>query len=107
MANMKIVFATEALRNECNNQEQLIKRHGANSARLVRQRLDELFNAEVLADMRSMPHVTLIAGEGSALALEVGLRLHLVFRPAMPPGADGEWDWKKVDSLVVMGLVRP
>ena len=104
---MKIVFANDALRNECNNQDILIKRHGANTARLVRQRLDELFNAEVLADMRSMPHVTFLEGAGSALALEVGLRLHLVFRPAHAEGGDGAWDWKKVDSIVVMGLVRP
>ena len=38
---MRIVFGDEALKNECNNQVLLIKRLGANRARLIRQLLAE------------------------------------------------------------------
>jgi hypothetical protein len=102
---MKILFATDELRNECNNQELLIKRYGAHRARLVRQRLDEMFNAEVLADMRAMPHLTFLDAEGSsAFELDVGNPYRLAFRPSQP--GDGERDWKKVDSIIILGLIK-
>ncbi len=104
---MKIVFANEALRIECNNQELLVKRYGTALARILRQRLDELFNAQSLDEMRSMPHVA-IAGSlsGSAdlrLELEAGNRL--VFRPHPPSKhSQGGMDWGKIDSIIILGL---
>jgi hypothetical protein len=103
---MKILFATEALKNECNNQDLLVRRLGAHRARLLRQRLDELFNAEVLADIRSLPHVG-ISGQaqgGGDLALDLGAPCKLVFRPAGPVPADGVWDWNKIDSINILAL---
>ena|SRR6185436_14679179 len=104
---MRIVFASDALRDECNNQDLLVKRLGADRARLVRQRLDELFNAEVLADMRAMPHVSFLddAPQG-ALAIDVGNPYRIVFQPARPAEADGGWDWRKVDSIRILALTR-
>src|SRR5688572_8236838 len=107
---MKLLFATESFRNECNNQEQLVKRYGANRARLVRQRLDELFNAEVLEDVRSLPHVAIHAFADGAgeLAVEVGAPHWLTFRPeAAGEGAvPAPGDWKKVDCIRILGLVK-
>lgn len=104
---MKIVFANESLRNDCNNQELLVKQLGGHRARLLRQRLDELFNAEVLADVLSLPHVSIIGPpQGPAdLALDLGAPCRLLFRP-YPPFAHtpGEWDWKKIDSIIILGL---
>lgn len=102
---MKIVFANEALRNDCNNQELLIKRLGADRARVLRQRLDELFNAELLSDMRAMPHVSIsgpapVSGE---LAVDLGTPYRLVFRPA-GPGANGGNAWNKIDSIIILAL---
>lgn len=104
---MKIVFDTEDLRNECNNQESLVKRYGVQVATLLRQRLDELFNAEVLEVMRSMPHVAISGpaqGPGD-LALELGPAYRLAFRPQFQTHLQGvPWDWKKIDSIRVLGL---
>lgn len=105
---MRLSFATEEFRNECNNQELLVRRYGSERARLLRQRLDELYNAEVLEDMRRMPHVTFL-GDGAAqggLALDLGKPFRLVFRPHPEPPSPGEWDWKKIDSILIMGLQR-
>lgn len=100
---MNIVFSNDDLRNECNNQELLNKRYGALRAKMVRQRLDELFNAETLADMLSMPHLDFYGGGGaSSFELDVGNPYRLVFRPA----ADGGNDWKKVDSIIILGLIK-
>lgn len=103
---MKIVFANEALKNECNNQELLIKRLGTNRARVLRQRLDELFNAEVLADLRSFPHIGLSAPSpgGGDLALDLGPPCKLLFRPAGPHHDDSGWDWNKIDSILIVAL---
>jgi hypothetical protein len=103
---MKILFANEDLRNACNNQVMLIKRLGANRARLLRQRLDELFNADVLADVRSLPHVG-ISGPmqgGIELALDLDRSCRLLFRPAAPNPGDGGWDWNKIDSILILAL---
>lgn len=107
---MKLLFATEAFRNECNNQDRLVRSYGAHRARLIRQRLDELFNAEVLEDVRSLPHVAIheVAEGGGGLAVEVGAPLWLAFRPE-PSFAEAAFDpgnWKKVDCIRVLGLVR-
>lgn len=103
---MKIVFSNEALKNECNNQDLLIKRLGANRARVLRQRLDELFNAEVLADVRSLPHVSITppSAGGADLELDLGSPYKLVFRPEGPGAADGGLDWNKIDSIIILSL---
>ncbi len=102
---MRIVFATEALKNECNNQELLVKRLGANRARMLRQRLDELFNADVLADIRSFPHIGISAPQGDGdLSLDLGAPCRLVFRPEAPYPGNGGWDWNKIDSIIIVAL---
>jgi hypothetical protein len=105
MIRMKILFANEALKNECNNQELLIKRLGANRARVLRQRLDELFNAEVLADLRAFPHIGLSASPPNGnLAIDLGAPCKLLFRPAAPHHDDSGWDWNKIDSILILAL---
>lgn len=106
---MKIVFANDVLRNDCNNQESLVKRYGTELARVLRQRLDELFNAEVLEDMRSMPHVSITASiSGSPdLFLDLGNPYRLAFRPYPPAKySNGGTDWNKIDSILILGLIR-
>jgi hypothetical protein len=107
---MQLTFATEAFRNECNNQDLLVKRHGAVMARLIRQRLDELYNSESLADLLSLPHVAVHAWPDSPadLAVEIVRPHWLVFRPepASGEGKPGAGKWKKVDSIRITGLMR-
>lgn len=103
---MKILFANPTLEKECNNQELLVKRLGAHRARVLRQRLDELFNADVMADVRSLPHLG-ISGpprSGTDLALDLGSPYKLVFRPVVSAAGDGGWDWNKTDSIVIVAL---
>lgn len=103
---MDILFDNEELRNECNNLELLAKSYGPARAKLIRQRLDEMFNAGVLEDLRSMPHVG-IAAAGPAqepeLAMDVGAPYQLIFRPA-DGASNGIREWKKIDSVIILGL---
>ena len=103
---MKILFANDALKKECNNQEMLVKRLGPYRAKLLRQRLDELFNADVLADIRFLPHVGISGPSqgGTDLALDLGHPCKLMFRPAGAHPGDGGWDWNKIDSIIILAL---
>jgi hypothetical protein len=106
---MKIVFANENLRKDCNNQNLLVKRYGAERARVLRQRLDELFNAEVLEDMRSLPHVSISvsAQGGPDLFLDFGAPYRLVFRPhPSSKFSNSGMDWNKIDSIFILGLFK-
>ncbi|MEO6094912.1 MAG: killer suppression protein [Fibrobacteria bacterium] len=101
---MNIQFDTEELRNECNNQELLAKSYGATRARLIRQRLDEMFNAGVLEDLRSMPHVRFAEPpHGADLALDLGAPYQLIFRPT-GGSSIGIGEWKKIDSVIIRGF---
>lgn len=104
---MKIVFENGELRNDCNNQELLVKRYGSHRARLLRQRLDELFNAEVLEDVRRLPHVNIAgAPEGPGdLELDLGHPYRLAFRPhPISKHSNSGWDWNKIDSIMILEL---
>lgn len=103
---MNILFDTDELRNECNNQELLAKTYGASRARLIRQRLDEMFNAGVLEDLRSMPHVNIGGAEsaqGTDLALDLGVPYQMIFRPS-GGASNGFGEWNKIDSVIILGL---
>jgi hypothetical protein len=102
---MNLLFDTENFRNECNNQDRLVRRYGVVRARLIRQRLDELFNAEVLEDIRSLPHVAVHALVEGDLAVEVGKPMWLAFRPE-PGGNHSAQGWKKIDSITILGVVE-
>jgi len=109
-SQMQLTFATEAFRTECNNQDLLVKRHGAARARLIRQRLDELYNSESIGDLFSLPHVAVHAWPDSTagLAVEIDPPYWLVFSPetAAGGGDSGAGKWKKVDSIRITGLMR-
>ncbi len=106
---MKIIFATESLRNECNNQEALVKRLGPVRARILRQRLDELFNAESLGEIRSLPQLGLSRPprSGDDLSFDLGDSFRLVIRPVGPAALDGDRGWNKVDSILILSLRGP
>jgi hypothetical protein len=104
---MNIVFDNDELRLECNNQELLRKRYGGELAKVLRLRLDELFNAQSLDEMRSLPHIG-ISGPALAngiLQLDLTGAHRLAFRahPASKYGHGG-LDWKKIDSILILGL---
>lgn len=104
---MKILFDNEALRNDCNNLDLLVKRFGEKRARLLRRRLDDFFTAESMEDLLALPHVSITGnpeGPGN-LALDLGCPFRLLFRLIRPPRHEsGGGDWKKIDSMIILGI---
>jgi proteic killer suppression protein len=54
---MDIVFENSKFEEECNNQRLRLKKHGADRAKRILQRLDDLRDANVLEDMRNLPMI--------------------------------------------------
>lgn len=107
---MDILFKTEKLREECNNQRLMERRYGPRGAKLLRQRLDELDAAETLADIAKLPGPRCHELKGDrqdqlAVSLEGGKRLIFeVANDPIPRKDDGGLDWAQVTAILILGV---
>ncbi|ODH00644.1 killer suppression protein [Nostoc sp. KVJ20] len=106
---MDIVFNNRKFEKECNNQRLLEKNHGADRAKRIRRRLDNLRAANVLEDMRNLPGRCheLIQDRAGQLSLDLDHPYRLIFEPAdepIPTKPDGGIDWNKVTAVRILGV---
>lgn len=106
---MDIVFRNSKFEKECNDQRLLGKKHGADRAKRIRRRLDDLRAASVLEDMRNLPGRCheLIQNRAGQLALDLDHPHRLVFEPAndpIPTKPDSGLDWTKVTAVIIIGV---
>lgn len=106
---MLIDFATDDLRDNCNDTKSAKKAYGADGAKKLRRRLDDLAAAASLELMHGLPggchelHGNLSGYLG--LKLDGGRRL--VIRPTtQPPPSkpDGGLDWSQVTAITVIKI---
>lgn len=106
---MDIVYKNDKLKEECNNQRILEKKHGQKRAKRIRRRLDDLRAADVLENMRDLPgrcHELLYNRSGQ-LSLDLDHPYRLIFEPAdepIPTKLDGGIDWIKVVAVRILGV---
>lgn len=107
---MDILFQSHKLEKLCNNQSQLIKKHGPICAKLIRRRLDDLSAVECLEDMRYLPQAKcheLVGDRKGTLAVSLEYPYRLIFEPAnvpMPKKLDGGLDWAVVTVIRVLAV---
>ena len=106
---MDIVFKNKKLEKECNDQRLLEKNHGADRAKRIRRRLDNLRAANVLEDMRNLPGRCHELRHDRALQLSLDLDhpYRLIFEPAnepIPTKPDSGLDWNKVTAVRILGV---
>jgi proteic killer suppression protein len=107
---MDILFGSTKLEKECNSDTLLVRRYGAQSAKLIRRRLDELRAAESLDIISRLPQARCHELKGDrARQLSVDLKhpYRLVFEPAQAPAPQkeaGGLDWSKVTAVRVLGV---
>ena len=85
------------------------KAWGAERAKQIRRRLDDLRAASSLETMRRLPGRCheLTGDRRGQLALSVGANYRLLFEPAHDPvarKADGGLDWPKVTTIRILGV---
>ena len=106
---MDINFQNKDFQDECNSYKLLVRHQGHLRAKKIHTRLDDLFAATVLEDMRSLPGRCheLTGNRKGQLSLDLDHPWRLIFTPDdFPPAilADGGIDWKNVRSIKILGI---
>jgi proteic killer suppression protein len=106
---VEIQFATERLRDECNDSKTLVRLYGKQGAKRLRQRLDDLDAAANLEMMRSLPGKLheLTGDRKGRLAMTVDGGKRLILEPVDPEHArkpDGGLDWAQVTAVRMLGV---
>lgn len=94
---------------EFNTQKLLVRRHGADRARRIRRRLDDLRAVSSLEEMRHLPGRCheLKGNRAGQLSLDLDHPYRLIFEPAhepMPRKADGGLDWSATTAVIIIGV---
>ncbi len=103
------MFKNSKFQRDCNDQKLLKKNHGADRAKRIRRRLDQLRDANVLEDMRNLPGRCheLLQDRAGQLSLDLDHPYQLIFEPAnepIPRKPDGGIDWNQVTSVIILGV---
>ncbi len=103
---MEIEFKTAKLAKVCNKESLLVRQFGAERAKRIRQRLEDLAAAPALMEFRRLPgrcHELRGDLEG-VLSLDLDGPYRLLFRPAhdpLPRRPDGGLDWSLVTRVEI------
>lgn len=107
---MDIHFQTSRLGREFSQEKSLVRKYGAECAKLIMRRLAQLHAAATLGDLRALPQVRCHELHGSRfrqLSLDVKHPYRLIIRPAhdpIPVKADGGLDWTMVTAISILGV---
>ena len=107
---MEVFFSSAKLQKLCNSAKKLRGEYGSRMAELIQQRLLELADVEVLADMRFVVGANcheLTQNLKGHLAVNLVYPDRLVFRPSgsqVPRKPDGGLDWKQITSIEVVAI---
>ena len=106
---MDISFRTNRLREQCNQSRKLVTKYGAETAKTLMLRLDDLRAVETLADMRSLPGRCheLTGDRAGYLSLDLRGPYRLLFVPQDEPPPmkdDGGLDWNLVTAIEIQGV---
>lgn len=104
---MELLFATKRLAKQLGADRTLVKAFGAEAAKVLRRRLDQLRAAETLEVMRTLPGRCHELSQDRQGELAVDLRgpYRLVFEPAAnpPPTREhGGLDWERVTAVRIL-----
>jgi plasmid maintenance system killer protein len=106
---VEIVFESDKFREQCNNFKLLVREQGADRAKRIRRRLDDLRAAAMLAEMRNLPGRCheLKGDRAGQLSLDLDHPYRLIFEVANEPSPrkpDGGLDWEHVTAIRILGV---
>ena len=107
---MEVLFETRKLQRQLTEAAKAQRTFGANGAKKISLRLQQMQAAPSLEEMRNLPGRChqLTGDRNGTLAVDVEHPYRLVFRPtADPPPLDDEGglDWSQVESVTVIEIV--
>lgn len=105
---MDIFFKSNRLKRQCSDDRAAQKAFGTQRAKLIRRRLDDLFAAECLEDMRGLPGRLheLTGDQAGVLSLDLDGPYRLLFEAATPsdPEPKAKADWSTVTCVKILGI---
>lgn len=107
---MDISFADNKLRNYANNSNQAIKKLGQRRAALYKQRLDDLYDASTLEDVRYLPgkYHELKGNRKGQWACDLDHPYRLIFEPhenPIPINESGQYIWLEIKGVEIIEIV--
>lgn len=107
---MEITFEDKKLRKYANDDRQALKKLGARRAKLYKQRLDDLFDAETLEDTRNLPgnYHELTNTRKGQWACDLDHPYRLIFEPLenpIPTNDDGQYIWIEIKAVEIIEIV--
>jgi proteic killer suppression protein len=109
VGEVDILFRDEGLQNRCNLEKERKRAWGAERAKQIGRRLDDLRAAPNLEVMRQAAGrcEELTGDRAGQLSLRVGANYRLLFEPAnepVPYRIDGGLDWSKVTAIRILDV---
>jgi len=106
---LDIGFANTRIKKICNDNTKAQKKYGDINAKRLRQRLDDLHAAQILADFSSLPGRCheLTGDRAGQLSLDLDHPMRLIFEPAhnpVPRKEDGGIDWTQVTAVKILDI---
>jgi len=107
---MEISYANSKIRKICTDDKAAQKVLGKAGTEVLRERLQQMFDAETLEKLRFSPGAwhELIGDRKGQLACSLLKRVRLVFVPAndpLPVKPDGGLDWSEVTAVINLEIV--
>jgi proteic killer suppression protein len=107
---MDISFDDNKLRKYANNDKQAIKKLGQRRADLYKQRLDDLFDASTLEDVRHLPgnYHELKGNRKGQWACDLDHPYRLIFEPhenPIPANESGQYIWLEIKGVEIIEIV--
>lgn len=107
---MEVFFATKELASRLGSERDRVKEFGADGARRIDLRLQQMRSAPTLEDLRGLPgrHHELTGDLRGHFAVDVQETYRLIFRPTGPDNpcaGDGGRSWTTVDSITITEII--
>jgi len=103
---MEITFSDRTLKKVVNDDRKLVKRFGQKRANLIKRRLDDMFAADTLEELRNVPgrYHELIGDRKGQWACDLDHPYRLIFIPhedPIPTDDDGKYIWIEITGVDV------
>ena len=108
---MKIDFADKELEKCANNDSYRLRKMGKIRAKLYKQRLDEIFSADTLEDLRNLPgnYHELTNNRKGQWAVNLEQPYRLIFSPQsseIPIDKSGKYIWNEIVDVIMIEIIN-
>lgn len=107
---MEIEFTNKKLQKQLTTPQEMVKSFGADKAKRLKQRMEEIQSVSNLAELRLFPQANCHELTGDLkgfLALDISKNWRLLFKPAhnpIPVKSDGGLDWSEVTKVSIEAI---